>query len=115
MEGDYRVTAGRHAIMPAHEHERLVTAAGAKTGSDAPAKVLVEVEDGGCIGTYATTPIEVVVMDADKVRYREVYEDDVMRMIEFPDGIKARSVLSRGKVTVEPEFVQNVFNMKEAA
>lgn len=115
MEGGYRVTAGRHAIMPAHEYERLVTARDAKTGSDAPAKVLVEVEDGACIGTYATTPIEVVVMDADKVRYREVYEDDVMRMIEFPDGIKARSVLSRGKVTVEPEFVQNVFNMKEAA
>lgn len=115
MEGGYRVTAGRHAIMPAHEYERLVTAQDAKTGSDAPAKVLVEVEDGACIGTYATAPIEVVVMDADKVRYREVYEDDVMRMIEFPDGIKARSVLSLGKVTVEPEFVQNVFNMKEAA
>lgn len=90
-------------------------ASSADAGTQTPLKVLVEIEGGACIGTYATTPVEVVVMDADKTKYGEVYGDHVMRMIHFPDGIKAKSVLSRGDVSVEPEFVRAVFNMKEAA
>lgn len=54
-------------------------------------------------------------MDADKVKYGEVYEEDVMRMVAFPDGIKARTVLSAGEVAIEPKFVREVFATKVAA
>lgn len=87
----------------------------ADSGSHKPVKVLVEIEGGTCIGTYATAPVDVVVMDADKVRHGGGVHGYEITRIDFPDGIQAKSVLSRGDVSVAPEFVQTVFNMKEAA
>lgn len=85
-------------------------AASANTGDQKSIKVLVEIEGGACIGTYASAPVEIIVMDADKAQYGEVYEGDSMHRISFPDGIEAKSVLSRGKLSIESKFVREVFS-----
>lgn len=103
--------SGKNAISFANLSAAIDAATAANPGDQQPVKVLVEVEGGVCIGTYATLPIEVVVMDADKAKYGE----DVSRMIDFPDGISARTSLSRNETMVEPEFVREVFAMKGAA
>ncbi len=84
----------------------------AESGYREPIKVLVEVEGGSCFFAYSTRPIEVVVMDADKARSGG--EGDVVSRIAFPEGIEAKTVLCDTKLTVAPDFVREVFAMRDA-
>lgn len=84
----------------------------AESGYREPLKVLIEVEGGSCIGVYSTRPIEMVVMDADKVRSGS--DGDVVSRMTFPDGVEAKTVLCDTRLTVAPDFVREVFAMRDA-